>query len=159
MASVLFVCTGNMYRSPIAAEIFRNLLQQNGQHTRWQVGSAGTWTTEGRLAPNDAIEIARSFGINLGTHQTRMVNKKMLEEVDLIIVMEEGHKEALQVEFPFAQNKTHLLSYVTQGVNYDIADPASARGETRTILQEMANMIRAGYANIYKLAEYESDIR
>ena len=153
MASVLFVCTGNMYRSPIAAEIFRGLLLRDEKGKRWQVGSAGTWTTEGRPAPNDAVEIARSLGVNLGAHQTRMVNKKMLEEADLIIVMEEGHKEALRVEFPFAQNKIHLLAYVLQGVDYDVADPAGARGEAGFILKEMADMIRAGYANIYKFAE------
>jgi len=153
MASVLFVCTGNMYRSPIAAETFRGLLLRDEKGKHWRVSSAGTWTTEGRPAPNDAIEIAKSLGINLRAHQTRMVNKKMLEESDLVIVMEEGHKEALQVEFPFAQNKIYLLTYVLQGIDYNIADPADSRSETRVILQEMANMIHAGYANIYKFAE------
>jgi protein-tyrosine phosphatase len=139
-----------MYRSPIAAETFRGLLLHDEKLKHWRISSAGTWTTEGRPAPDDAVEIARSFGINLGTHQTRMVNKKMLEEADLIIVMEEGHKEALQVEFPITQNKTYLLSQVFLGFEYDIPDPASTRGETKVILQELVNMIRTGYANIYK---------
>lgn len=149
MASVLFVCTGNMYRSPIAAEIFRNLLLRNGQRSHWNVSSAGTWTVNGRPAPNDAIEIAKSFGVNLESHRTRMVNQKILQEANLILVMEEGHKEALQVEFPFAQKKIQLLSQIAFGFAYDIPDPASARGETRTIIQELVNMVRTGYANIY----------
>lgn len=152
MTSVLFICTGNMYRSPIAAETFRSVLQRNGQNNNWQVSSAGTWTTDGRSAPSDAIEIAKNFGINLDGHKTRMVTQKMLQEADLILVMEEGHKEALQVEFPFAQNKIHLLSYITQGVTYDIPDPASARGETKVILQDLVNIIHTGYANIYNIA-------
>ncbi len=153
MTSVLFVCTGNMYRSPIAAETCRILLLRDDQSNYWNISSAGTWTTEGRPAPDDAIEIARSFGVNLGAHQTRMVNKKMLEEADLIIVMEEGHKEALQVEFPFAQDKTYLFSQIFLGSIYDIPDPAGARDETKVILQEMVNLIRTGYANIYKFTK------
>lgn len=153
MASVLFVCTGNMYRSPIAAEIFRNLLLLDGKQNHWQVSSAGTWTTEGRPAPNDAIEIARSVGVDLNGHKTRMVNQKMLEEADLVLVMEEGHKEALRVEFPFAQQKVHLLSHIVHGLAYDIPDPAAARNETKIIIQELVNMIQTGYANIYKFAE------
>ena len=153
MVTVLFVCTGNMYRSPIAAEIFRGILLREGKQDHWQVGSAGTWTTAGRPVPNDALQIARSLGIDLDAHRTRMVDQKMLEEASLILVMEEGQQEALQVEFPFAQKKTHLLSQVMHGFAYDIPDPASARGEARIILQEMADMIEAGYANIYKLAE------
>jgi protein-tyrosine phosphatase len=142
-----------MYRSPIAAETFRGLVLHDPKRKHWKVGSAGTWTTEGRLAPNDALEAARALGINLGAHQTRMVNKKMMEEYDLIVVMEEGHKEALQVEFPFAQNKIHLLAYLAQDMEYDIADPASSPGETRVILQEVAGMVRAGYEKICAAAE------
>jgi len=153
MASILFVCTGNMYRSPIAAETFRGILLRDKNRKGWKVESAGTWTTEGKPAPNDAIEIAGSFGINLNAHQTRMVNKQIMEENDLIIVMEEGHKEALQVEFPTAHNKIYLLTYAVQGVDYDIADPASSRGETRAILQEVTNMVGAGYEKICSLAQ------
>jgi protein-tyrosine phosphatase len=142
-----------MYRSPIAAEIFRGLLLRDKKRKNWKVSSAGTWTTEGRSAPQDAVEIAKSLGVDLSSHQTRMVNTKILEETDLIIVMEAGHKEALQVEFPFTQNKTYTLTYVLRGIDYDIADPAISRGETQKILQGVADMIHNGYIKICKLAE------
>ena len=152
MASILFVCTGNMYRSPIAAETFRGLLLRDEERKHWSVSSAGTWTTEGKSAPADAVKLAKSLGIDLASHQTRMVNRQLMEENDLIVVMEEGHKEALQVEFPFAQKRIHTLGYILHGADYDIADPAGARGEKWTILKELADMIRAGYANIIKMA-------
>lgn len=156
MASVLFICTGNMYRSPIAAEAFRGLLAHHGQLNYWQVGSAGTWTTDGRSAPNDAIEIARSFGVNIEGHRTRIVNQKILRDADLILTMEEGHKEALQVEFPFAHEKIRLLAQVARGFAYDIPDPISAHGETKAIIQELINMIRIGYENIYNAATFKA---
>ena len=53
----------------------------------------------------------------------------MLKESDVVLVMEEGQKEAIQNEFPFAQNKVHLLSEVVEGVAYDVPDPAGAGEE------------------------------
>ncbi len=153
MPSILFVCTGNMYRSPIAAETFRNAVQRDGKQNLWQISSAGTWTTDGLPAPAEAINVAKALGLNLDNHQTRTINKTMLEESDLVLVMEDGHKEALQVEFPFAHEKIHLISQALQGLIYDIPDPAAARNETSKILQELSAMVNAGYRNIYKIVE------
>lgn len=153
MISVLFVCTGNQYRSPIAAEAFRRQLIRDGRASQWKVGSAGTWTSSGRHAPPAALELARSCGINIEGHITRMLNAKMLEEADLVLVMEEGHKESIQVEFPFARKKVRLLSQVMEEIIYDIPDPAGSSGDAKIIIKDLVEMIRAGYRNIYKIAE------
>ncbi len=153
MNNILFVCTGNQYRSPIAAEAFRRQLLRDGRAAQWDVQSAGTWTTTGRNAPRDALELARSFDVNIDGHVTRMVDAKMLADSDIILVMEQGHRESLQVEFPFARKKIHLISKVLDGMDYDIPDPASARSEAREIIHDLVAMIRAGCANIYRIAE------
>ena len=153
MHSVLFVCTGNQYRSPIAAEAFRGQLIRHGRGELWQVGSAGTWTSPGYRVPADAVELARSFGINIEGHITHMINAQMLEHANLVLVMEEGHKESIQIEFPFARKKVYLLSQVVEGLVYDIPDPASARGEARNIIRDLVEMIRTGYENIYRMVE------
>lgn len=153
MVSVLFVCTGNQYRSPIAAEVFREQLRRDGRAAQWQVSSAGTWTSPGYHAPRKAVELARSFGVNIDEHVTRMLDAKMLKDADLVFVMEEGHKEAIQVEFPFAKKKLHLLSQVVDGLAYDIPDPVSVHGEAGVIIRDLVMMIRVGYGNIYKIAE------
>ncbi len=152
MNSVLFVCTGNMYRSPIAAEVFRSALAQIGKDMDWHIDSAGTWTVEGKPIPPQAAQIARALGVQVEGHKTRMLNRQMMEEYDLILVMEHGHLEALRAEFPFAQNKVRLLSEVLSGFGYDIPDPAASPLEAQNILQEMSNMIRHGAANIYNAA-------
>lgn len=153
MVSVLFVCTGNQYRSPIAAETFRAQLVRDGRAAQWKVGSAGTWTSSGRHAPPDALKLARSCGMNIDGHITRMLDAKMLEDADLVLVMEAGHKESIQVEFPFARKKVHLLSQVLEGLVYDIPDPASSRGDAKIIIKDLVEMIRSGCGNIYKIAE------
>jgi protein-tyrosine phosphatase len=153
MHFVLFVCTGNQYRSPIAAETFREQLIRDGRAAQWQVSSAGTWTSSGNRAPRAAVELARSFGVNINGHITRMLDAKMLGDADLVLVMEQGHKESIQVEFPLARKKVYLLSQVVEGLIYDIPDPAKFRGEARNIIHDLVEMIRAGYGNIYRIAE------
>jgi len=153
MYSVLFVCTGNQYRSPIAAEAFRGQLIHDGRATQWRVGSAGTWTSPGHHSPHAAIELASSLGVDIAGHITRMLDTKMLDDASLVIVMEQGHKESIQVEFPFARKKTHLLSQVMDGLIYDIPDPARLPEEARNIIYDLVNMIRTGYGNICEIAE------
>ena len=153
MPSVLFVCTGNQFRSPIAAQAFREKLLQDGRASQWEVNSAGTWTTNGLRVPQDAVELAQLFGLNIEGHSTRVLDTTLLKDVDAIIVMEAGHKESIQVEFPFVRNKIHLLSSVVEGMDYDIPDPASSRGEAREIIAELVGMVRNGAAQIYKLVE------
>src|SRR5689334_6463825 len=153
MASVLFVCTGNQFRSPIAAQAFRDQLARDGRSTQWQVSSAGTWTSNGMRAPQDAMQLAHSMGLNIESHSTKVIDRDLLEQADVILVMESGHKESIQVEFPFTRKKIHLLSKVVEGMDYDIPDPASARGEARQIIRELVEMIRSGAGRIYQLAE------
>lgn len=153
MFSVLFVCTGNQFRSPIAAEIFRNQLMQDGRIHEWKVSSAGTWTSNGRKLPVVALELARSFGLDLSRHLTRMIDASILEEADLILVMENGHKESIQVEFPFTRKKVFLLSQVLEGEASEIPDPSKAVDDAKNIIREMIDMIHKGINNIYLLAE------
>ena len=154
MVPVLFICTGNQYRSPIAAEAFRGQLIRDGRAAQWQVNSAGTWTSSGHRAPRDAVELARSFGVNIDGHITRMLDAQMLEDADLVFVMEQGHKESIQVEFPFAKNKLYLLSQVVDKLAYDIPDPAgSTYGEASEIIHDLVMIVRTGCGNIYRIAE------
>ncbi len=153
MNSVLFVCTGNQYRSPIAAAAFIEQLINDGVRAHWQVTSAGTWTANGHGAPKEAVELARSFGLNIEGHVTRILDAEMLEGTDLILVMEKGHKESIQFEFPFVQRKLHLLSDVAEGIPYDIPDPLGTGDEAREIIRDMVALIRLGCRNIYRIAE------
>jgi len=159
MLSVLFVCTGNQFRSPIAAEAFREQLARDGRSPQWLVNSAGTWTSSGLRALVDARELAGSFGVDIAGHTTRSVDKDLLEEADVILVMETGHKESIQTEFPFTRNKVYMLSQVVEGVAYDIPDPAASKGEAREIIRELVEMVRNGAGKIYQLVETKQALK
>ena len=154
MHTILFVCTGNQYRSPIAAEAFRNQLFQDGiDEAEWRVSSAGTWTAPGQDPPDEALELAHSHGLAIDGHKTRMLTANMLAESDLIVTMEEGQKESIKAEFPFARDKIYLLSQVVEGIVYDIPDPATANGEAHNIIGDLVSMIQVGYMKIYSLVK------
>jgi len=159
MHSVLFVCTGNQFRSPIAAEVFREQLARDGRSTQWLVNSAGTWTSSGLRALVDARELAGSFGVDIAGHTTRSVDKDLLEEADVILVMETGHKESIETEFPFTRNKVYMLSQVVEGAAYDIPDPAASKGEAREIIRELVEMVRNGAVKIVQLVETKQALK
>jgi len=153
MYSILFVCTGNHFRSPIAAETFRKQLVHDKRDKQWIVTSAGTWTTSGQHVFPVAVELAHSLGVDISNHMTNILNAKMLDESDLVLVMEAGHKESIQVEFPSVRNKVYLLSEVVDGIKYDVPDPASAKEESREIIRDLISMIRTGAGNIYRIVK------
>src|SRR3989304_4135360 len=100
MPSVLFVCTANRFRSPLAAAWFQRCLEQEAGAQNWSVGSAGTWTDPGRAVIPSAKWITDHFGINLESHKAVRINRGLLAQYDLILVMENSHQEALLIEFP-----------------------------------------------------------
>ena len=73
MPLILFVCTANRFRSPIAAACTEQKLQKADLANKWTVISAGTWTTEGIPAHPRAVMAAAALGLDLTAHRTREV--------------------------------------------------------------------------------------
>jgi len=109
--SVLFICTANICRSPMAEGLFRALIREEfNDQMPWRIESAGTWTRNGLSAAPYSIQAMAERGIDISNHQTRTIEEINLEEFDLILTMESGHKEAIQVEFPEARDRVFMLS-------------------------------------------------
>jgi protein-tyrosine phosphatase len=153
MPSILFVCFANRFRSPLAAAFFSHCLEQVSDPGSWLVSSAGTWTKTGLPADIRAIQDASNWGLDINSHRSCQVDVSILSERDLVLVMEAGQKEALQIEFPKELEKIHLLSEVVDGTNYDIPDPFNqASIPHEEIAKELFDMINRGFKNIYDLA-------
>ena len=153
MSSILFVCLANRYRSPLAAAFFYNCLEQVADRGSWAVGSAGTWAQPGLPPDARAIKDARDWGLDIKTHRSRQVNAILLSQSNLVLVMEAGQKEALQVEFPKEREKIFLLSEVADGIPYDIPDPFGPEGAThQEIAKELCELIKRGFENICNMA-------
>ena len=108
--SLLFVCHGNVMRSPVAAELFR--VRLGAASPEFAVTSAGTWTTNGRLADPRAVAEAVKLGISLASHRSQMLTRLMVDRAELICVMDHRNEAEVVARFPGASRKTILLGGV-----------------------------------------------
>lgn len=153
MPSVLFVCTANRFRSPLAAGWFRRRLDQEAGTQAWTVGSAGTWTEAGQATIPPARWAKERFGLDLSAHKSQPVSGDLLARYDLILVMENNHREALLVEFPETKGRLFLLAQVAEGVPYDVPDFGNQPGDTfEDIAAGLHDLIDKGFINICRLA-------
>jgi protein-tyrosine-phosphatase len=121
--NILFVCTGNLCRSPLAAEYLRKILRERKISTI-QVSSAGLYTIEGNTAEETAFIVAKENGIDLEKHRSRLLKPEDIQDNDLILVMERMHLEDIITAYPEAEEKVKLLrSFARNGaIKTDIAD-------------------------------------
>jgi protein-tyrosine-phosphatase len=154
MSSVLFVCTGNSCRSPMAEVIFRaHLQQQNLLDATWRVESAGTWASDGAPAAQNAVELMARRGLDLSKHRSRTVTAAMLAQFQLILVMETNHKEALLIEFPTLKDRIFMLSEMV-GRKISVADPVTKDISVYQLCaKEMEAYIVQGWKKILELAQ------
>lgn len=159
MPSILFVCTANRFRSPLAAAFLRKYLEERGIAASWHVSSAGTWAMPGLPVMPGIAEAARSFGIDLSNHQSVRVNRHILSRFDLILVMQASQKEALLTEDPRLQERVYLLSDVAERRSYDIPDALGSEQETLEVITELDSLMRRGLESICVLATYLNNTR
>lgn len=153
MPSVLFVCTADRFRSPLSAALFKHCLKQEPDAQAWSVGSAGTWAEADRLVIPPTKSVADHLNLDLSAHKSRPIDRKLLSQSDLILVMESNQREALLVEFPEMQDRLFLLSEVAAGRAYNIPDPHVQPGDTfQDVATELQDLIDKGYQNIRDLA-------
>jgi protein-tyrosine-phosphatase len=151
MPSVLFVCTANRFRSPLAAAFLTKALNDMGILKDWRVGSAGTWATPGQPALPNVVAAAQRYGLDLSAHSSRRVRRPLLSAYDLILVMQASHREALLTEFPELGQRLYLLSDVVERRSYDIPDSLSEEGILE-VSHELDALIRRGRDYICVLA-------
>ncbi len=92
--SLLFVCTGNTCRSPMA-EIQANQLVESGEFTGLSVTSVGTAAQDGSVASDLALRVAVNRGLDLSDHRARALTPERIASADLVITMTRLHSEAV----------------------------------------------------------------
>ncbi len=126
MVRILFVCMGNICRSPMAEGVFRRLLEQHGLTSQVEVDSAGTHAYHlGRSPDPRAILTAKARGIDISGRRARQVSPKDLEKFDWVLVMDEHNYDALRFICPKPQQAklAYLLDYAPHLKTRNLPDP------------------------------------
>ncbi len=151
MPSVLFVCTANVCRSPMAMAIFRNLVQ--GDQEDWQVDSAGTLAVEGVPVTTKAQVVLQNKGLDVSEHRSQTISQELIDRYDLILTMEKNHKEALTIEFPQKAERIFMLSEMI-GLVYDVPDPIGrSLTEFQNTYDEIEQTLKLGLDKIRRLVK------
>jgi len=112
---IVFICTGNTCRSPLAAALFNKVAEQTG--TGAEAVSAGIYPNEGEPASENAIAVAKEYSCDLSGHRSRLVTAQELEEADMVVCMTGEHERIIASYFPQVRQKLSTL------IPWDIDDP------------------------------------
>lgn len=102
---ILFLCTGNTCRSPLAEGIFKKKAEEKGLDIT--ASSAGLAAFSSDEVSEGSVQAAKKLGVDISSHRSRPFNLYMTEEFDLFVVMSFRHKEALLPYIP--EKKVHVL--------------------------------------------------
>lgn len=150
MPRIVFVCTKNQFRSPLAAAILRRELATRNMPGEWIVESAGSWVGDLAPATPEALIEAAKRGLDLSTHTSKGIEGIHREQIDLFLVMEQGQKESILLDFPKLKHKTYLLSEMS-GVSFSIPDPYVTGESCSEIASEIEVLIQGNVDKIIAL--------
>ena len=138
---VLFVCTGNTCRSPLAEALAKRLLADRFGCAEGELPARGFWVLSagvaayhGAPASDESCAVAAEFGADLGGHASRPVNPQLLLAADDVFAMTRGHLHALEAQFPGLGPAARLLCG-----DEDLDDPI---GAARDVYRECARTVR-----------------
>ena len=104
---VLFICSGNICRSPYAHGYVQHRIGDAGGV---RVTSAGTLGIQGSPASPETVRLARESGFDLSGHRSQGLTLDLVDEADWILVMADAHRRELLRHYPEDEHKIHLLS-------------------------------------------------
>jgi len=148
--NILFVCTGNICRSPIAEGLFRHLI---GNRKDIEVGSAGVHAVRGQPPSLYAVQVCESDGVNISDLRSQPLTRDLVERATHIFAMTGAHLETIHMLFPQGAEKTFLLREFEEPGSTcwrDVPDPI---GMGREVYEECARTIKNALPSVLGFVE------
>ena len=156
MKNVLFVCTGNICRSPIAEGLFRRL---TGNRKDIEVASAGVHAVRGQPPSLYAVEVCAEEGTNISALRSQPLTGALVDQATHIFAMTGAHLETIQTLFPQSAEKTFLLrEFEEPGTTVwrDVPDPI---GLGRDVYEDCARIIKNALPSVLAFVEQGELVR
>jgi RpiB/LacA/LacB family sugar-phosphate isomerase len=144
--TILFICTGNICRSPMAEGLFRHLVEQHKADLI--VKSAGVGAQNGQSPSENAIRAMQDLEIDISPQRSQMLTAELASEADMIIGMTHGHVEMVNVMYPHAAEKTFLLREFDDSLPLHEREVADPLGGSLEIYRQCRDQIRDGISSL-----------
>jgi len=153
MKTILFLCTGNICRSPMAEGLFRHAVQGRGD---FRVLSAGLGALDGQPPTPHSVQAMREIGIDISGQRSRALTAEMVRAADYIFGMTHSHVDTVALLYPQMAEKTFLLREFDESLEpfeKDISDPI---GCSYDVYVDSRNQIELGLATLLKFMEQQN---
>ncbi|MDI9258817.1 low molecular weight protein arginine phosphatase [Alicyclobacillus sendaiensis] len=159
---ILFVCTGNTCRSPMAAAFLRRLVEERALD--WKVDSAGLMAMEGAPMTEHAAQALARRQVPAEGHAAKRLTRDMLREADLVLTMSRSHRQALVDVFPELAEKVHTLHAfaheVPEDEAQDVVDPFGGGEEVyEACAEHLADLVHRAFARLMRDAAGGADAK
>jgi len=154
--SVLFVCTGNICRSPIAEGLFRRLI---GNRKDVEIASAGVHAVRGQPPSLYAVQVCEEQGVNISDLRSQPLTSALVDRATHVFAMTGAHLETIQMLFPQGAEKSFLLrEFEEPGATVwrDVPDPI---GLGRDVYEECARTIKNALPSVLAFVEQTEFVR
>lgn len=126
LQNILFVCSGNTCRSPMAEGLLRKELQLYGEKSAnnlLEIRSAGIMAGSRLPASSEAVLVMAEQGVDLTRHQSQMLNQELLQWADLVLTMTANHRQHVISRYAIRPNQIYTLADFSGIEHMDVTDP------------------------------------